>query len=71
VSLPADRRALIRALRPYGVWFGRRSIYLPKLLRPDAAALLALLWGVWTKLENVAGAAAAGTDLLRQRHGRA
>ena len=53
VTLPADRRALIRALSPYGVWFGRRSIYLPKLLRPDAAALLALLWGVWTKLENV------------------
>jgi ATP-dependent RNA helicase SUPV3L1/SUV3 len=53
VTLPLDRRALVRALRPYGVWFGRRSIYLPKLLRPDAAALLALLWGVWTKLENV------------------
>ena len=53
VSLPTDRRALIRALRSYGVWFGRRSIYLTKLLRPDAAALLALLWGVWTKLENV------------------
>ncbi len=53
VTVPADRRALIRALRPYGVWFGRRSIYLTKLLRPDAAALLALLWGVWTKLEQV------------------
>jgi ATP-dependent RNA helicase SUPV3L1/SUV3 len=53
VTLPADRRAPVRALRPYGVWFGRRSIYLTKLLRPDAAALLALLWGVWTKLENV------------------
>jgi ATP-dependent RNA helicase SUPV3L1/SUV3 len=53
VTLPADPRALLRALRSYGVWFGRRSIYLTKLLRPDAAALLALLWGVWTKLENV------------------
>ena len=40
---------LIRALRPFGVWFGRRTVYLPKLLRPDAAALLTLLWGVWTK----------------------
>ena len=39
----------IRALKPFGVWFGRRHVYLPKLLRPDAAALLTLLWGVWTK----------------------
>jgi ATP-dependent RNA helicase SUPV3L1/SUV3 len=39
----------IRALRPFGVWFGRRTVYLPKLLRPDAAALLTLLWGVWTR----------------------
>ncbi len=53
VVLPADRRPIMRALRPYGVWFGRHSIYLQKLLRPDAAGLLALLWGVWTKLENV------------------
>ncbi|MDE2631484.1 MAG: hypothetical protein KGM97_10905, partial [Alphaproteobacteria bacterium] len=53
VTVPADRRALIRALHSYGVWFGRRSIYLTKLLRPDAAALLALLWSVWAKLEQV------------------
>jgi ATP-dependent RNA helicase SUPV3L1/SUV3 len=33
------------------VWFGRRMVYLPKLLRPDAAALLTLLWGVWAKKE--------------------
>jgi ATP-dependent RNA helicase SUPV3L1/SUV3 len=38
-------------LKPFGVWFGRRTVYLPKLLRPDAAALLTLLWGVWTKKE--------------------
>jgi ATP-dependent RNA helicase SUPV3L1/SUV3 len=58
--LPADRRALLRVLRPYGVWFGRRSIYLTKLLRPDAAALLALLWGVWAKLEQVPALPRAG-----------
>src|SRR5262249_47616322 len=34
---------------PFGVWFGRRTVYLPKLLRPDAAALLTLLWGVWAR----------------------
>ncbi len=60
VALPSDRRTLIRALRPYGVWFGRRSIYLTKLLRPDAASLLALLWGVWTKLEQVPALPRAG-----------
>ncbi len=49
VSLPEQIGPLIRALKAFGVWFGRRSIYLPKMLRPDAASLLALLWGVWTK----------------------
>ena len=38
---------ILRALRPYGVWFGRRDVWLPKLLRPDAAQLAALLWNVW------------------------
>jgi ATP-dependent RNA helicase SUPV3L1/SUV3 len=52
-TLPPDERAAIRALRQYGVRFARRSIYLPKLIRPDAAALLALLWGVKTKLEKI------------------
>ena len=53
VSLPEDIRPLIRALKIFGVWFGRRSIYLPKLVRPDSAALLALLWGVWSKQERL------------------
>ncbi|MDE2501115.1 MAG: hypothetical protein KGL56_13090, partial [Alphaproteobacteria bacterium] len=60
ITLPADRRAVMRALRPFGVWFGRRSIYLLKLLRPDAASLLALLWSVWMKLENVPALPRAG-----------
>jgi ATP-dependent RNA helicase SUPV3L1/SUV3 len=59
-GVPANRRALIRALRPYGVWFGRRTIYLTKLLRPDAASLLALLWGVWNKLDQVPALPRAG-----------
>ncbi|HWA69796.1 MAG TPA: helicase-related protein [Rhizomicrobium sp.] len=49
LPLPDKIGAQIRSLRPFGVWFGRRNVYLPKLLRPDAAALLTLLWGVWTK----------------------
>jgi ATP-dependent RNA helicase SUPV3L1/SUV3 len=52
-TMPADERAAIRALRQHGVKFARRSIYMPKLLRPDAAALLALLWGVKNKLEKI------------------
>ena len=48
-----DVRGLIRALKFYGVWVGRRTIYIPKLLRPDAAQLLALLWGTFAKLENI------------------
>jgi ATP-dependent RNA helicase SUPV3L1/SUV3 len=51
LPLPEKLGPQIRALRPFGVWFGRRTVYLPKLLRPDAAALLTLLWGVWTKRE--------------------
>ena len=37
----------------FGVQFARRSIFMPKLLRPDAAGLLALLWGVHRKLERI------------------
>jgi ATP-dependent RNA helicase SUPV3L1/SUV3 len=51
-GLPEKLGPQIRALRPFGVWFGRRTVYLPKLLRPDAAALLTLLWGVWHKKES-------------------
>jgi ATP-dependent RNA helicase SUPV3L1/SUV3 len=44
-TLPEDLRVARGALRRYGVVFGRRSIFLPRLLRPDAASLLAILWG--------------------------
>jgi ATP-dependent RNA helicase SUPV3L1/SUV3 len=53
VQLADDIRPLLRALRVFGVWFGRRSIYLPKMLRPESAGLLALLWGIWSRLENL------------------
>jgi len=52
VDLP-DIRTLIRSLKVFGVWFGRHSIYLPKMLRPEAASLLALLWSIWNKLEKL------------------
>ncbi|HEX4636076.1 MAG TPA: helicase-related protein [Rhizomicrobium sp.] len=60
LSLPENIGPLVRALRPFGVWFGRRTIYLPKLLRPDAAALLTLLWGVWTKKDALPAPPAPG-----------
>jgi ATP-dependent RNA helicase SUPV3L1/SUV3 len=57
---PEQMGNLIRALRPYGVWIGRRTIYLQKLLRPEAASLLGLLWGVHRKLEHIPAAPSAG-----------
>ena len=48
LALPPKIGLLVTTLRPYGVWFGRRDVWLPKLLRPEAAALAALLWNVWT-----------------------
>ena len=48
LGLPERIGPIVTALRPYGVWFGRRDAWLPKLLRPDAATLTALLWNVWT-----------------------
>jgi ATP-dependent RNA helicase SUPV3L1/SUV3 len=48
LGLPEKIGLIVKLLRPYGVWFGRRDVYLPKLLRPDAATLTALLWNVWT-----------------------
>ena len=47
LALPDRLGPVVTALRPYGVWFGRRDAWLPKLLRPDAATLTALLWNVW------------------------
>ncbi|MDE2351204.1 MAG: hypothetical protein KGL66_04875, partial [Alphaproteobacteria bacterium] len=52
-TMPDDERAAGRGLRGFGVRFARRSIFLPKLLRPQAASLLALLWGVYRRLEKL------------------
>jgi len=60
LGLPEKLGPVLRALKPFGVWLGRRSLYLPRLLRPDAAALLSLFWGIWTRQENLLGPPAAG-----------
>ncbi len=49
-TMPDDERAAMSVLRQHGVKFARRSIYMPKLLRPEAAHLLGLLWGVYALL---------------------
>ncbi len=60
VTLPEKLGPVLRALKPFGVWFGRRTIYLPRLLRPDAAGTLALLWGIWTRQTQLNGPPAPG-----------
>jgi len=52
-TLPPDEYAARRALRMFGVKFGRRAIFLPRLLKPDAASRLALLWGVAQRLGHI------------------
>src|SRR5262249_334178 len=58
--LAPDFRAAMHGLRGFGVRFARRSIYLPKLIRPDAAALLALLWAVKHRLDQIPPTPPAG-----------
>ncbi len=52
-TMPANERAAQRELRAFGIKFGRRVIFMPRLLKPDAASLLALFWSIAHKLENV------------------
>ncbi len=49
-----------RALRPFGVRIGRRSIFIPRLLKPAPAALAALLWAVHARLPQIPALPAAG-----------
>ncbi len=48
-----DIRQLIRELRPFGVWFGRRTIYIPTLLKPEPARMLFLLQGVFARMDHI------------------
>jgi ATP-dependent RNA helicase SUPV3L1/SUV3 len=60
LALPEKLGPILRALKPFGVWFGQRTVYLPRLLRPDAAGLLSLLWGIWTKQPQLIGPPSPG-----------
>jgi ATP-dependent RNA helicase SUPV3L1/SUV3 len=60
LALPEKLGPILRALKPFGVWFGRRTVYLPRLLRPDAAGLLALLWSIWARQAQFSGPPAPG-----------
>ena len=66
ITLPDKIGPMLRALKPFGVWLGRRTIYLPRLLRPDAASLLALLWGVWNRQEQLPGPPSPGLTSFPQ-----
>ena len=58
--LPPDLRPARFALRRFGVVFGRHSIFLPQLLRPQPAGLLALLSAVSAGLEAIPPAPVPG-----------
>jgi ATP-dependent RNA helicase SUPV3L1/SUV3 len=53
VAMPADFADAKQALKRFGIRFARRSIFQPKMLRPEAAGLLALLWSVKARLDNI------------------
>jgi len=71
LALPDNPGQLIRALKGFGVWVGRRALYLPKLLRPESASLLGLLYGVWHKWEHIPPAPAAGLTSFERDDGAA
>ncbi len=52
-ALPLDLRTAAHALRPFGVRVGRRSIFLPRLIKPAPSALAALLWAVHARLTHI------------------
>jgi len=59
-TLPPDLRSAQLALRRFGVEWGRHSIFLPRLLRPEAASVVTLLWGAWTGQEKIPAPPRAG-----------
>jgi ATP-dependent RNA helicase SUPV3L1/SUV3 len=59
-TLPSDLNAAARVLKRLGVRVGTRSIFLPKLLKPEASALAALLWAVHTRVQKTPSPPAPG-----------
>jgi len=71
VALPGKLGPVLRALRPFGVWGGRGTIYLPRLLPPDAAGVLAPPRGVWPQKGFPPAPPAPGLTALAVDEGRA
>ena len=52
-ALPNDLKTAAKDLRPFGVRLGRRFIFMPRLIKPAAASLTAVLWAVRERLERI------------------
>jgi ATP-dependent RNA helicase SUPV3L1/SUV3 len=52
-TMPANEKAAWRELRAFGITFGRRAIFMPRLLKPEAASMLALFWAIAHKPEKI------------------
>ncbi len=64
-----DIRLMLHALRRYGVWFGRRNVFLPALLKPEAARLLFLLRGIALRIEHLPPAPLSGITSFAMEDG--
>jgi ATP-dependent RNA helicase SUPV3L1/SUV3 len=58
------QKADYSTLRRNGIWVGRHDIYMPDLLKPKAARLAALLWGVHRGLREMPALPPAGRTSL-------
>jgi ATP-dependent RNA helicase SUPV3L1/SUV3 len=52
-GITPDMRAAAHALNRFGVRVGRHAIFLPRLIRPAASALAAMLWAVHARMTNI------------------
>ncbi len=52
-TLPAEMRSAAQTLNRFGVRVGRRSIFLPRLIKPAASALAAMLWAIHARMANI------------------
>jgi ATP-dependent RNA helicase SUPV3L1/SUV3 len=59
-TLPSDLRTAAATLRRFGVKIGGQSIFFPRLTRPAAANLAALLWAIHGRMEHIPDPPAPG-----------
>lgn len=52
-ALTPETRAAAKTLRRFGVKAGSRAFYLPRLIKPAASGLAAMLWGIKTRLSQL------------------